>query len=111
MPRARRPDALEVAGLEHAQQLGLQVQRHVGDFVEEQRAAVRELEPPDAVGLGVGEGPFHVAEQLALEDPFRQSAGVDGDQTLAGAARHGVDRLRDGAFAGAVLAGDQDVGF
>ena len=48
--RARRADALELAGLEHAQQLRLQVERHVGDFVQEQRAAVGELEAADAIG-------------------------------------------------------------
>ena len=48
--RARRADALELAGLEHAQQLRLQVQRDVGDLVEEQRAAVGQLEAADAIG-------------------------------------------------------------
>ena len=74
--RARGADALELARLEHAQQLGLQAERHVGDLVEEERAAVGELEAPDAVGLGVGEGALHVAEQLALEDALREPAGV-----------------------------------
>ena len=111
LARARRADALEVAGLEHAQQLRLQVQRHVRDLVEEQRAAVGELEAADAIGLGVGEGALHVAEQLALEDAFGEAAGVDGDEPLAGAAGHGVNRLRDRALAGAVLAGDEHVGF
>ena len=37
-------DALELALLQHAQQLDLHVQRHVADLVEEQRAAVGELE-------------------------------------------------------------------
>ena len=70
-PRARAADALELAGLEHAQQLGLQVQRDVGDLVEEQRAAVGQLEAADAVALGVGEGALDVAEQLALEQALR----------------------------------------
>ena len=38
-------DALELAVLEHAQQLGLQVQRQLADFVEEERGAVGDLEP------------------------------------------------------------------
>ena len=36
-----RADALHFADLEHAQKLGLQIHRHIGDFVEEQRAACR----------------------------------------------------------------------
>ena len=109
--RAGRADALEIAGLEHAQQLRLQVQRDVGDLVEKQRTAVGELETADAVRLGVGEGALDVAEQLAFEDPFRQAAGVHGHEPPARPARHGVNGLRNGALAGAVLAGDEDVGF
>ena len=36
--------------LQHAQHLGLRLQAHVGDFVEEDRAAVRQLELAAAVG-------------------------------------------------------------
>ena len=68
--RARRSQALELAGLDHPQQLGLLAERHVGDLVEEQRALVGELEAADPIGLGVGERAAHVAEQLALEDAF-----------------------------------------
>src|SRR5207247_10490430 len=57
---ARRADAFEVAGLEHAQQLRLQVDRDVGDFVEKQRAAVRELEPAPTIRLGSGERAVHM---------------------------------------------------
>ena len=103
------PTPLELAGLEHAQQLGLLVQRDVGDLVEEQRAAVGELEAADAIGLRVGERALHVAEQLALEHAFREAAGVHRHQRLAGARRDRVERLRDRALAGAVLAGDEHV--
>src|SRR5207237_5388505 len=51
-----------------------------------------------------------MAEELALEDALGQTAGVHGHETLARAARYGVNRLRHGAFAGAVLAGDEHVG-
>src|SRR2546427_1057481 len=106
---ARRADALEVARLEDAQQLRLQVHRYVGDFIEEQRPAVRELEAADAVGFRVGECALDVAEQLALEDTFRQAARVDGHQAFAGTSRYRMERLRDGPFTGPVLPGDEDV--
>ena len=41
-------DALDHAVLQEAQQLGLQRQRHVADLVEEQRAAVGDLDLADA---------------------------------------------------------------
>jgi hypothetical protein len=40
-------DALELAGLEDAQKLGLKVQGEIADLVQEERASVRELEAPD----------------------------------------------------------------
>ena len=49
--RGRRADAFEFAGFERAQKLGLQIHRHVGDFVEEERAAVGELEAAHAIRL------------------------------------------------------------
>ncbi len=39
-------DALELAFLQDAQQLGLDGRRHLADLVEEERAAVGELEAP-----------------------------------------------------------------
>ena len=46
---------------------------HVADLVQEERAAVGVLEAAFAVGAGVGEGAFDVAEQLVLEDAFGRS--------------------------------------
>ena len=41
---ARRSDALELPFLQHAQELDLDVRRQIADLVEEDRAAVRQLE-------------------------------------------------------------------
>ena len=89
---------------------GLLAERHVGDLVEEERAAVGELEAADAIDLGVGERALHVAEELGLEHALGHAAGVDRDHRPVGARRHRVQRLRDQPLAGAVLAGDQHVG-
>ena len=70
---ARRAHALDLAGLEHAQQLGLLANRHVADLVEEDGAVVGQLEAPDAIHAGVGKGALHVSEELAFEGAFRQA--------------------------------------
>ena len=88
---------------------GWRFERHVRDLVEEERAAVRHLEAADAVGLGVGEGALHVAEELALEDALGEPAGVHGQERLRRAGGDGVQRGGDRALAGAVLAGDEHV--
>ena len=105
-----RSHALELAGLERAQEFGLQSLRDVGDFVQEEGAAVGHFEAAHAVALGVGEGALDVAEQLAFEDALGQTAGIHGDERAGGAQGDGVQGLRDQSLAGAVFAGDEDVG-
>ena len=48
---AIRADALKASVLRHAEQLGLELRRHLADLIEENRAAVRHLEPADALGI------------------------------------------------------------
>ena len=48
--------------------------RQVADLVEEQRAAVGQLEAPAALAVGAGEGAALVAEQLRLEQRLGQRA-------------------------------------
>ena len=60
-------DAAELALLEDAEELGLDAGRHLADLVEEERAAVGELEAARAAVAGAGEGAALVAEELALE--------------------------------------------
>ncbi len=69
-----------------------------------------QFEAADAVRLGIGEGAFHVSEQLALEDAFGKRAGIDRDQRALGAGRKRVNGLRDNFLAGSVLAQDKNVG-
>ena len=67
-------DAVDHALLDGAQQLGLQPHVHLGDFVEQQRAAVRLLELADAARDRAGEGALLVAEQLGFEQVLRDRA-------------------------------------
>jgi hypothetical protein len=55
-------EPLELALLKDAEQLGLQVERHLAYFVKQQGAAVRKLEFAGFGGVGAGEGPLGVAE-------------------------------------------------
>ena len=60
-------DAADLARLQEAQQLDLDVLVQLADFVEEQRAAVGDLEEPLVVAVGAGERALAMAEQLALD--------------------------------------------
>ncbi|MNT85065.1 hypothetical protein D3C72_2251840 [compost metagenome] len=66
MQRLIRPQALDLAVLQGAQQFGLHAQGQLADFVEKQRAAIGRIETSGAVTVGPREGTFDVAEQLAF---------------------------------------------
>ncbi len=95
-------DALEGLVDQHAQDLALRLARHVGDFVDEQRAAMRLLQRAGlALLLAVR---LLDAEQLDLHALGHDRGGVDDHERALGAARHGVQRAR-GQFLAAARAG------
>jgi hypothetical protein len=60
-------DPLQLAFLQHSQQLGLHRSRHVPDLVEEQRAAMRLLEFPKMATSCAGERALLMPEQFRLD--------------------------------------------
>ena len=65
--------------LQHAQQAGLHVQRHVTNFIEKQRAAMRFTQATGAAFASrAGEGPRCVAEQLGFDQAFGHGRAVNG---------------------------------
>ena len=97
----RAADARERPLLQHAQQLHLHRRLHLADLVEEQRAAVGELEDAACGVVGAGERALLVAEQLALEQRLGDRRAVDRDERERRARAELVDRLRDQLLAGA----------
>ena len=95
----RVADPLELALLQHPQQLHLQRRAHRPDFVEEQRAFVRLLDAALAVADGAGERAADVAEQLGLEQRLGNGAAVQGDERMAASRTVVMDRARDDLFA------------
>jgi hypothetical protein len=93
--------------LEHAQQLGLQIERQLAELVEEHGAAARELERALARRDRAGERALLVAEQLALDQRASDRAAVHHDERRGGARRQQVQGPRDHVLAGAGLALDQ----
>ena len=101
-------DAPEAAVVEEAQQLGLQIGRHLAHLVEEERAAVRQLQQPRlATAQRAGEGAAGIAEQLALGQALGQRGAVQREEGLVPAAAAGVAGVGDQLLAGARLAADQ----
>ena len=85
-------------------------ERHFGQLVQEQRAAVGRLEQAGLVAVGAGERALPVAEHLGFEQRLRQRGAVDRHHLLLDAAAVRVDELRDHFLAGARFAGDEHRG-
>src|SRR5690606_28309460 len=60
-------DTLELAFLQHAEELHLKRRRDIADLIQEERAPIGQLESADALVGGPGEGALLMAKQLALE--------------------------------------------
>src|ERR1043165_942270 len=101
-------DAAKLAVLEKAKELCLRGQRHLADFVQEERAAVGRLDEARAVAVGAGERAAHAAEELRLDERLRKRRAVDGGEGLGAPRRVAVDGARDELLAGAGLAEDAD---
>src|SRR5271157_2977530 len=102
--------AADLSRLEEPQQLDLHALVKLADLVEEERAAIGDFEKPLAIGIGAGEGPLAMAEELALDQVLGQRAAVDGDERAAGAVALLVEAARDQFLAGPGLAQDHNGG-
>ena len=100
--------AVKVAVAQHAQQAGLQIERHVANFIEEQGAAVGLFKTPPAHRLRASESAALVPEQLGLEQVFGDGRGVDGHKRPTGTWRMLVQRARHQLFARTRLTRDHD---
>ena len=104
---AVRAQALQLAALQYAQQFGLHRQWQFTDFVEEQCAAIGELELAAALAMGAGEGSAYMAEQFAFHQGVRQGGAVEADQRLVSAVAGLVQGLGHQLLADAGLTGYQ----
>src|SRR6266853_1669001 len=108
--RMSAPQAFDLAFLKYAQQGDLGLGGELPDFVQEDGAAVRGLEPPESPLEGAGERSLVVAEQLGGDEGRGNGRAVHPDEGAARTARALVDRARDQLLAGAGLAEDEDGG-
>jgi hypothetical protein len=103
-------EAADFAVFENAQELRLRGGGHFADFIEQESAAVGQLEAADAALGGAGEGAALVAKDFAFHEGFGDCRAVDGYEGAARAGREAVNRTRDNFLAGSGFAGDQHGG-
>ena len=100
-------DAIERAIRQHTQQARLQFERHVADFIEEQRAAACLLKPATAQRVGTGECPAFMSKQFGFEQIARNGGRVQRHERAACARAMAMKRTGDEFLASAGFAGDQ----
>src|SRR4029450_6229506 len=108
--RVRAAETLELALLQDPKQFRLHVERRLANFIEEYRAVVGQLEPPDARRRGAGERSPFVAEQLALEQCRWKRGAVACDERVPAARAQAMDGAGDELLARAGLSADEDRG-
>src|SRR4029079_14842517 len=94
-PALARPEDFEAPVLQHAQQLHLRGVIEIANFVQEQGAAVGQLDAPLAILSRVSEGPAHMAEHLAFEERRRDAAEIDLHERTGAPPAVAVNRVRD----------------
>jgi hypothetical protein len=97
-------DALDFAFLQNAQQLGLQADIHLADFIEQQGAALGLFELSWPCFMGAGEGAFFVAEQQCLQHVLRNRRTVDRDKRAIAARSQLVQQPGQYLLAGTAFA-------
>src|ERR1700722_13475696 len=100
-------DGLEFAFLEYAQQLGLKFQRHISNFIEEQRPAIGKRKAAHVRSDRAGESSPFMSEKPAFEKPGRHSRTVHLDEISVAARTEFMNRARYDFLAGAGLAREQ----
>ena len=106
LDRGAAADRGVFALLQHAQQPGLGIHRHVADLVEEQGSALGLLETAGGLVLGAGKGALFVSEQFGFDQITGDGGHVDGDKRAVAALAVVVQRTRHQFLAGAGFAGD-----
>ena len=107
-PRASQTHQLLL--LHHAEELCLEIQRHLPDLVQEDRSSGSQLKLSDIpVFARSGKCSAVISEQLTLNQVFRHRAAVDCDKGLIPAAARVMNRLRQNIFSRAAFPKDQDI--
>src|SRR5205085_3923042 len=97
-------DAPEAARLEHVEQLRLELRRQLPDLVEEQRAAIRDLDQAALRLPRVGKGAALVAEELSFQQMRREGGAIDLDKARLRLSARVMERSRNEVLARPALA-------
>ena len=109
MRRHRPANTHDFPILQESEQLGLGVHGQLGDLIQEQRAAVRQLEQAGLpFGLRARKGSLFIAEELRFDERVGHSGAVDPNEGPPSPRGLFMDEFGDDAFSSPRFAGKQD---
>ncbi len=88
------PDPRKCAVLQKMEQLALEVQIQIRNFIEEERASFSKLHSPWLAEVRAGEGPSFESEQLTFQQGSRNGGAVNFNKFAFAILRIGVDPSR-----------------
>ena len=103
-----RADARDLLPLQDPEQLRLQLEGQLADFIEKDRPSVGALERADAAPVRAGERAAFVTEQLAFDQLGGQRRTIDLHEGSGAPGRTIVKRLGHQSFSDATLATEKD---
>src|SRR5262249_32637651 len=101
-------ESLKFLFLQNAQQLRLKFERDVPDFVQKERALMREFEPSRFLRDCSGECAFLMTKQFTFQKPERNGCAIQFHKSSILAAAQLVNCARDQFFAGSRLAQNEN---
>ena len=108
--RARAADPFEFLFLQRAQNLRLEFQREVADFIQEECSLMGQLQPADLLRDRSRKSPFFVAEQFAFKKAGGNGRAVEFDEGVIPARAQPVDGARDQFLARSSFSENQNGG-
>ena len=72
--------AIKLAIRQNAQQTSLDIQRHIANFIQEQRAAVSLFKATLTDGIGAGKGPFFMPKQFRFDQVLGDRRHIQRDK-------------------------------
>src|SRR5208283_4720668 len=83
------------------------MERHLADFVQQERSAVCHFEDAVLVRHGTRKRPFFMPEELAFDEGFNNGSAIDRGKALPRTLAVEMDCPRNKFFSRAALAGDE----
>ena len=93
---------------QHAQKFGLLRERHAANFIQKQRAMMRDFEPSHFIRRRASKCPFRITEKFTFEQRIRNRRHVDGAEHLVFAPTQPMNPSGDQLFPRAAFAKNQD---